>query len=70
MRKIRALIGMPVVVGNRRVGRVIQAELSEDLTRLDGLWMDAGLRGTRFIPSEQLEMLGRVAVMADDMGRR
>ena len=37
MRKIRALIGMPVVVGNRRVGRVIQAELSEDLTRLDGL---------------------------------
>ena len=70
MRKIRALIGLPVVVGNRKVGRVIQAELSPDLTRLRGLWMDAGLRGTRFLPSEGLEMLGSVAVLADDMGRR
>ncbi len=70
MRKIRALIGMPVVVNNRRVGRVVQAELSDDLSRLDGLWMDAGLRGTRFIPAEHLGMLGQVAVMADDAGRR
>lgn len=70
MRKIRVLIGMPVVVNNRRVGRVVQAELSEDLRQLDGLWIDAGLRGTRYLPSDNLEMLGQVAVMADDVGRR
>lgn len=70
MRKIRVLIGMPVVVNNRRIGRVVQAELSEDLRQLDGLWIDAGLRGTRFLPSDSLEMLGQVAVMADDAGRR
>ena len=70
MRKIRVLIGMPVVVSNRRIGRVVQVELSEDLRQLDGLWIDAGLRGTRFLPSDSLEMLGQVAVMADDAGRR
>ena len=70
MRKIRVLIGMPVVVNNRRIGRVVQAELSEDLRQLDGLWIDAGLRGTRYLPSDSLEMLGQVAVMADDAGRR
>lgn len=70
MRKLRVLIGMPVVVNNRRIGRVIQAELSADLRQLDGLWIDAGLRGTRFLSSDSLGMLGKVAVMADDMGKR
>ena len=70
MRKIRNLIGTPVVVNGKRAGRVIQAELSDDLTCLKGIWFDAGLRGTRFIPAESLAMLGKVAVMADDMGRR
>jgi len=70
MRKIRNLIGTPVVVNGKRAGRVIQAELSEDLSILKGIWLDAGLRGTRFIPSDSLAMLGKVAVMADDMGKR
>lgn len=70
MRKIRSLIGMPVIVGKRRAGRVIQAELSEDLTEMTGIWIDAGLKGTRFLPAESLGMLGTVAVMADSIGKR
>lgn len=70
MRKIRALIGLPVVVHSRRIGRVVQVELSSDLTQLTGLWIDAGFFGTRFIPSDSLGMLGKVAVMADDPGKR
>lgn len=70
MRKIRALIGMPVVVNNRRAGRVVQVELSGDLRRMEGVWMDAGLRGTRFISADSIAMLGKVAVMADDPGVR
>lgn len=70
MRKIRALIGQPVVVNNRRVGRVVQPELSPELTELTGLWVDEGILGTRFIPSESLAMLGKVAVMADERGKR
>lgn len=70
MRKLRALIGLPVVVNNHRIGRVVQAELSTDLTQLLGVWIDAGLLGTRFIPADSLGMLGQVAVMADDCGKR
>jgi uncharacterized protein YrrD len=70
MRKLRSLTGMSVICGSRRIGRVLQAELTEDLRQLSGIWVGAGLLGTRFIPSESLEMLGEVAVMAEDRGRR
>ena len=70
MRRVREMIGQPVVCGGRRIGRLLQAELSDDLTRLRGIWVDAGLRGTRFIPSERLEMLGLNAVITEDAGKR
>ena len=70
MRNVRGLIGMPVVCGSRRFARVLRVELAEDLTRLEGLWVGAGLRGTRFIPSEALELIGEVAIHADGTGLR
>ena len=70
MRKLRSLTGMSVVCGSRRIGRLLQAELTADLRQLSGIWVGAGLMGTRFIPAERLEMLGEVAVMVDDRGRR
>ena len=70
MRTIRGLIGMPVVCRSRRLGRLIQAELEDDLSRLRGIWVGAGLRGARWIPAERLEMLGQVAVLSDDCGAR
>lgn len=70
LRKLRALVGMPVICGSHRIGRVIQAQLTEDLRQLKGLWIGGGLGGTRFIPSESLEMIGTVAVMSDERGKR
>lgn len=70
MRKVRTLIGMPVVCDDRRIGRVLAADLAEDLRQLQGIWVGRGLTGTRYISSENLEMLGRVAVMADSAGTR
>lgn len=70
MRKLRSLTGMSVICGSHRIGRVLQAELTGDLRQLSGIWVGAGLLGTRFIPAESLEMLGEVAVMAEDSGRR
>lgn len=70
MRKLRALIGMPVICGSRRIGRVVQPQLTEDLSQLKGIWIGAGLGGTRFIPCESLEMIGTVAIMSEDRGRR
>lgn len=70
MRTLRALTGMPVVCESHRIGRLLRAELTEDLRQLEGIWVAAGPRGTRYIPAEALEMLGQVAVMTEDGGRR
>ena len=70
MRKLRTLTGMPVICGSRRIGRLLRAELTHDLRQLAGIWVGAGLLGTRFIPVESLEMLGQVAVMVEDGGKR
>lgn len=70
MRKVRNLIGMPVICRRRKIGRLVQADLSEDLRRLEGIWVDTGLLGTRYIPAEQLDMIGEMAVLADDRGMR
>lgn len=70
MRKIRSLTGMPVICKQKKIGRLMQAELSEDMLRLEGIWIDAGLMGTRFIPAEQLCLIGDVAVLADGSGQR
>lgn len=70
MRRIRTMIGMPVVCHGKRIGRAIQADISQDLKHLSGLWIDAGLRGTRYISSENVEMLGSVAILTDGNGSR
>ena len=70
MRKLRNLIGMPVICRRQKIGRLVHAELSADLTRLEGIWVDCGLRGTRYIPCEQLEMIGERSVIADSRGVR
>lgn len=70
MKTIRAMTGMPVVCHGRRIGRALRAELSDDLTRLSGIWVSAGLRGARWIPAEALQMVGSVAILADEGGVR
>ncbi len=70
MRKVRALIGMPVVCREQKIGRVLQADLACDLRQLDGLWISRGLRGARYIPAESLQILGKVAVLTDSPGTR
>ena len=61
---------MPVVCRSKRLGRLIQAELEDDLSHLKGIWVGAGLRGARWIPAESLELLGRVAILTDGCGVR
>lgn len=70
VKTIRSMIGMPVVCKNRRIGRMVQAELEEDLTRLKGIWVSAGFRGARWLSAERLELLGQVAILSDGPGAR
>ena len=66
----KSLMGMPVICSGKRLGRVSQISLADDLTKVKGLWIDCGLRGTRFIDGTQLDMLGEVAVLARESGKR
>ena len=70
MRTVRGMIGMPVVCDGRKVGRVIQADIAEDFRQLNGIWMNAGARGARYIPSDRLEMIGKASILSDDRGSR
>lgn len=70
MRKLQNLIGMPVICRGKRIGRLVQADLSDDLRRMEGVWVDSGLLGTRYIPAEQLNMIGEMAILADSRGFR
>ena len=70
MRNLRSLTGMPVVCGNRRLGRALRGELTGDLRQLEGIWFGGGLRGTRYVPAEKVQLLGSVAIMVDDTGER
>lgn len=69
-KNLRALCGLPVVCAGRTIGRVVEAALSKDLTRLEGIWLDAGLRGARYVPAESIQMLGEVSVSVDAPGTR
>lgn len=70
MKKVRSMIGMPVICRRDKIGRMIQAELAKDLKQMNGIWIDGGLRGTRYISAENLEMLGEIAIITDSRGIR
>jgi uncharacterized protein YrrD len=63
-------MGMPVVAAGRKLGRVSQVSLADDLSKVKGLFIDCGLHGTRLIEDSHIDMLGEVAVLARDSGRR
>ena len=70
MQTARGMIGMPVVCGGKRIGRTVQADIAGDLSRMEGIWLSAGFRGTRYIPADSVEMLGETAVIVDYAGVR
>lgn len=69
-KSLRSFSGLPVLMAGRRIGRVAQASLCEDLRRLEGVWIDAGLCPSRFISAESIEVLGEVSVTVDAPGQR
>lgn len=69
-RNLRQLIGLPVIFEGKKLGRVVQAAVSENLQRMRGLWVDTGVFGTRYIPSENIEVIGDVSVVVDAPGKR
>ena len=58
------MIGLPVVLNGRQRGNVLRGVLSEDGKTVRGLVMRGGLRGTRWLPREQIALVGQISVIA------
>ena len=70
MKTLRSILHLPVLCRGKQTGRVTQVRFSDDLMRMEGIWVDSGLRGTRFIPVENISRIGSIAVLVDDPGTR
>lgn len=70
MRSVRSIMGLPVIHNGEKVGRVSGVKLSRDLARLQGVWVDTGFAGGRFVDEGEIDVLGDVSVLTRDGGRR
>ncbi|MBR5108856.1 MAG: hypothetical protein IK099_01575 [Clostridia bacterium] len=61
---MKKMIGLPVVINGRQRGNVLRGVLSEDGKALRGLVMRGGLRGARWLPREQITLVGQISVIA------
>lgn len=70
MKNVKALIGMPVILDGKRLGRTLDIGVTQDLKNMTGVYVDCGIRGNRFVPSDQIRLVGDVAIFVDSKGRR
>lgn len=70
MTGLKKMIGLPVIMNGQAAGSVLRGVLTEDGRSLRGIVMRGGLRGARWVPREQIELVGRLSVIADGKTRR
>lgn len=61
--RLSRLLGLPVILGGKTVGRVERAVVSPDGRRLRGLILRQGLGGARWAGLEDIAVLGEVSVI-------
>ena len=70
MKNARTLIGLPVILGSRTLGRVSAVELEPGLRALSGLYFSCGLAGSRRVSRGDVDLIGDVAVLVHGTGKR
>ena len=65
MTGLKKMIGLPVIIDGRTMGNVMRGVLTEDGRSLRGLVMRSGLRGARWLPREQISLVGHLSVIAN-----
>lgn len=70
IRNAKSLLGMPVICGEEKLGRVSYVLPDDELRTVRGLYLYCGAAGSRFIEGAQLDLIGDVAVLAHGSGRR
>ncbi len=62
---MKRLIGLPVIRNGRQIGTIVRGVLQEDGRALSGLVLRDGLRVSRWLSAENIDMLGRLAVIGN-----
>ena len=63
MTGMKRLIGLPVVVDGKQIGTVARGVVRPDGRALLGLVVREGIKSSRFLPAEDIGMLGRLSVI-------
>lgn len=63
MTGLKKMIGMPVIMDGKSAGSVLRGVLSQDGRSLRGLVMRGGLRGARWLPREQIMIIGKLTII-------
>ena len=58
------MVGLPVIVEGKAIGSVLRGVLTVDGRSLRGIVMRGGLLGARWLPRDQIALVGRVSVIA------
>ena len=64
MTGLKKMIGLPVIVNGKQRGSVMRGVLAQDGKTLRGLVVRGGLRGARWLPRDQIALVGNVSVIA------
>lgn len=67
---LKKMIGLPVIVDGQQTGSVLRGVLTEDGRSLRGIVLRGGLKGARWLPRDQIELVGRVSVIGQGKPQR
>ena len=57
------MIGMPVMIDGKLAGSVLRGVLTEDGRTLRGIVMRGGIKGARWLPREQISLIGDLSII-------
>lgn len=57
------MIGMPVIMDGKTAGSVLRGVLTADGRGLRGIIMRGGLKGARWLPREQIDLIGDLSII-------
>ena len=68
--RLNSVLGLPVILRGRMIGRVERAVVTADGLSLRGLAIRRGLGGARWIETRHIVVLGEVSVVIDELPAR
>ena len=70
MTGLKKMTGLPVILNGKAIGSVMRGVLTEDGRGLRGIVVRGGLRGARWVPREQIALVGKISVIASGKAGR